>query len=86
MIFNSKNIWVNLQYHNPNQIWYDLWNEEKWIGLVRETKIPHVRVEKPISKWENWEKFLNLDKERAKGSHILKELGWGSETNWDQTL
>jgi hypothetical protein len=64
MIFNSKNIWINLQYHNPNQILYDLWNEEQWIGLVRENKIPHVRVsgnKDTKDGWVKWQKFLKPD-------------------------
>ena len=74
MIFSSKNIWVNLQYHNPNQISYDLWD-----GLVRESKIPHVRGDP--EKWEKWDCFLKIDKDKAKNTPALKELNWG-EKDW----
>jgi hypothetical protein len=83
MIFNSKNIWMNLQYHNPNQIYYDLWDEEKWLGLVRESKIPHMRGDP--EKWEKWESFLSLDKDKAKNTPVLKDLNWG-EKEWDSKV
>lgn len=36
VIFNHKNVWANLQNHNPAAIYYHLHDETKWLPLVRD--------------------------------------------------
>lgn len=46
IIFNHKNIWANLQNHNPNHIKFHLHKIEDWMPLIHDTNqdIEHPRV------------------------------------------
>ena len=33
LIFNSKNIWANLQYYSPERIYYNIYNKNEWLPL-----------------------------------------------------
>ena len=73
-IFNSNNIWVNLQYHCPRQIHYDIWNEEKWLGFIRETQIPHVRMADDYKSWKEFLAKKELTKNDEKSFESIREV------------
>ena len=35
MIFNKKNIWINLQNPDPVRIYFDLYNNKKWMSVLK---------------------------------------------------
>ncbi|CEM00725.1 unnamed protein product [Vitrella brassicaformis CCMP3155] len=39
VVFDTTNVWANLQHHSPAKIYYDLWNDELWYPFHR-TKEP----------------------------------------------
>ncbi len=34
VVFNKRNIWLNLQNQNPSGIFYDLWDRDRWLPVI----------------------------------------------------
>jgi hypothetical protein len=41
LVFSGKNVWANLQNHNPAQIMYHLHDERQWLPLIADPLVPH---------------------------------------------
>ena len=64
LIFNHKNIWANLQCHDPAQIYYGLHKDEYWLPLIRDPIYPHPRDEES---WNLFNKWLKKNKNKQEG-------------------
>lgn len=40
IIFNKRNIWMNLQHHNPAGIFYDIWDRDRWFPVIEVSRDP----------------------------------------------
>jgi centrosomal protein CEP76 len=44
VIFNKRNIWINLQHHNPAGIFYDIYDRDRWLPLFRKTETDRINI------------------------------------------
>lgn len=43
-----------MQNEDPNCIWFELHKEDKWLPLIRNSKIPHPRQKIEYEKFQTW--------------------------------
>ena len=75
LIFNSKNIWANLQHHDPCRIYYHLHDDTQWLPFVADDIYPSKwdsgtspeplvgdKGKDEVMKFKKWQKFIEMEK------------------------